>query len=136
MENVTLNQKEQGRLQVLNSLLAKHMTIEQASALMGLSIRHTRRILATYKEEGAAALAHGHRGRESGGGGRGPASVGAAHRTGRRRFRHHRQPRTPGVAANVAVGWGGGGGSGVAARVGDDDYRVACICSFNNLNLW
>ena len=65
MENVTLNQKEQGRLQVLNSLLAKHMTIEQASTLMGLSIRHTRRILAAYKEEGAAALAHGHRGRRA-----------------------------------------------------------------------
>ena len=65
MENVTLNQKEQGRLQVLNSLLAKHMTIEQASTLMGLSTRHTRRILAAYKEEGAAALAHGHRGRRA-----------------------------------------------------------------------
>ena len=60
-----MNQKEQGRLQVLNSLLAKHMTIEQASTLMGLSIRHTRRILAAYKEEGAAALAHGHRGRRA-----------------------------------------------------------------------
>ena len=60
-----MNQKEQGRLQVLNSLLAKHMTIEQASTLMGLSIRHTRRILAAYKEEGAAALAHGHRGRKA-----------------------------------------------------------------------
>ena len=50
MENVTLNQKEQGRLQVLNSLLAKHMTVEQASSLMGMSVRHTRRILAAYKE--------------------------------------------------------------------------------------
>ena len=65
MENVTLNQKEQVRLQVLNSLLAKHMTIEQASTLMGLSVRHTRRILAAYKEEGAATLAHGHRGRKA-----------------------------------------------------------------------
>jgi len=65
MENVTLNQKEQGRLQVLNSLLAKHMTIEQASTLMGVSIRQAWRILAAYKEEGAAALAHGHRGRRA-----------------------------------------------------------------------
>ncbi len=32
---------------------------------MGLSVRHTRRILAAYKEEGAAALAHGHRGRKA-----------------------------------------------------------------------
>ena len=65
MENVTLTQKEQTRLQVLNSLLAEHMTLEQAATLMGVSTRHTRRILAAYREEGAAALAHGHRGRRA-----------------------------------------------------------------------
>ena len=65
MEHVTLTQKEQTRLQVLNSLLAGHMTTEQAATLMGLSARHTRRILAAYREEGAAALAHGHRGRKA-----------------------------------------------------------------------
>ena len=32
---------------------------------MGLSTRHTRRILAAYRKEGAAALAHGHRGRRA-----------------------------------------------------------------------
>ena len=46
MENVTLKPKEQARLQVLNSLLAEHMTLDQAAALMGVSPRHTRRILA------------------------------------------------------------------------------------------
>ena len=56
--------KEQTRLQVLNSLLAEQMTLEQASTLMGISPRHTRRILALYREEGAAALAHGLRGRK------------------------------------------------------------------------
>ena len=30
---------------------------------MGVSARHTRRILAAYRQEGAAALAHGNRGR-------------------------------------------------------------------------
>ena len=65
MENVTLTQREQARLQVLNSLLAEHMTLEQAATLMGVSTRHTRRILAAYREEGAAALAHGHRGRRA-----------------------------------------------------------------------
>ena len=64
MENVTLTQKEQTRLQVLNSLLADHMALDQAAELMGLSPRHTRRILAAYQERGAAALAHGHRGRK------------------------------------------------------------------------
>ena len=58
-----MTQKEQTRLQVLNSLVADHMTIEQAAILMGVSTRHTRRILAAYRREGAAALAHGNRGR-------------------------------------------------------------------------
>ena len=62
METLTLTQREQARLQVLNSLLAGHMTIDQAATLMGVSTRHTRRILAAYREEGAAALSHGNRG--------------------------------------------------------------------------
>ena len=42
---VTLTQQEQARLQVLNNLLAGYMTTEQAATLMGVSTRHTRRIL-------------------------------------------------------------------------------------------
>ena len=56
--------KEQTRLQVLNSLLAEHMTLDQAAILIGVSPRHTRRILAAYRKKGAASLAHGHRGRK------------------------------------------------------------------------
>ena len=63
MENVTLTQKEQTRLQVLNSFLTEHIALDQAAELMGVSLRHTRRILAAYQERGAAARAHGHRGR-------------------------------------------------------------------------
>ena len=63
MENVTLTPKEQSRLQVLNSLAAEHITLDQAAELMGVTPRHVRRILAAYRERGAAALAHGHRGR-------------------------------------------------------------------------
>ena len=48
-EHVTLTQREQTRLQVLNSLMADHMTTEQAATLMGVSARHTRRILAAYR---------------------------------------------------------------------------------------
>ena len=62
MENVTLTAKEQTRLQVLNSLLAEHITLDQAATLMGVGPRHTRRVLAAYREKGAAAVAHGHRG--------------------------------------------------------------------------
>ena len=39
------------------------MTTEQAATSLGVSARHTRRILAAYSKEGAAALAHGNRGR-------------------------------------------------------------------------
>ena len=65
MENVTLTPKEQTRLQVLNSLMAEHMTLDQAATLMGVSTRHTRRMLAAYRERGVAAVAHGHRGRRA-----------------------------------------------------------------------
>ena len=58
-----MTQKEQARLQVLNSLLMEHIALGQAAELMGVSPLHTRRILAAYQERGAAALAHGHRGR-------------------------------------------------------------------------
>ena len=57
--------KEQTRLQVLNSLLAEHMTFDQAATLMGVSTRHTRRMLAAYREKEAAAIAYGHRGRKA-----------------------------------------------------------------------
>ncbi len=60
-----MTQKEQARLKILNSLLAEQITLEQAATLMRVSERHTRRILAAYREEGAAALAHGHRGRRA-----------------------------------------------------------------------
>ena len=63
MENVTLTPKEQTRLQVLNSFLTEHIALDQATELMGVSPRHTRRILSAYQERGAAAPAHGHRGR-------------------------------------------------------------------------
>ena len=59
-----MTQKEQTRLQILNSLLAEHIALDQAATLMGVSTRQTRRILAAYQERGAAAVAHGHRGRK------------------------------------------------------------------------
>ena len=58
-----MNHKEQSRLQILNSLLSGHMGLDQAAILMGVSTRHTRRLLPAYRVERAAALAHGHRGR-------------------------------------------------------------------------
>ena len=63
MEGLTLTQKEQTRLQVLNSVLADQVPVCQAAEVLGVSERHMRRILAAYRKEGAAALAHGNRGR-------------------------------------------------------------------------
>ena len=63
LHDVTLTPKEQSRLQVLNSLAAEQITLDQAAEVMGVTPRHVRRILAAYRERGAAALAHGHRGR-------------------------------------------------------------------------
>ena len=62
MENVILMPKEQARLQVLNSLLAEHITLDQAAEVMGIPPRHSRRMLKAYRENGATALAHGLRG--------------------------------------------------------------------------
>ena len=63
MKDVTLNQKEQARLSVLNSVLEYQVPIAEAAELLGVTQRHARRMLAAYREGGAAALAHGNRGR-------------------------------------------------------------------------
>ena len=46
-----------------NSVLEYQVPIAQAAELLGVSQRHARRLLAAYREQGAAALAHGNRGR-------------------------------------------------------------------------
>jgi len=61
---VTLSKKEQNRLLVLNQVGAGRISGQQAAEVMGISLRHTRRLMAAYRKEGAAALAHGNRGRK------------------------------------------------------------------------
>jgi len=63
MEGLTLTTKEQNRLQTLNGVLEKHWPMREAAKIMGVSERQGWRILAAYRKEGAAALAHGNRGR-------------------------------------------------------------------------
>ena len=58
-----MNQQEQARIQVLNSVLEYQLPIAQAAEIMGVSERHTKRLLAAYRKDGPAALAHGNRGR-------------------------------------------------------------------------
>ena len=63
MRELTLSMREQARLQVLNRVLGGECIVAQAAELMGVSERHGWRLLAAYRKEGAAALAHGNRGR-------------------------------------------------------------------------
>ena len=58
-----MKQREQARIQVLNTVLEHHLPISQAAEIMGISERHAKRLLAAYRNEGAGALAHGNRGR-------------------------------------------------------------------------
>ena len=58
-----MNQQEQARIQVLNSVLEYQLPIAQAAEIMGVSERHSKRLLAAYRKVGPAALAHGNRGR-------------------------------------------------------------------------
>ena len=62
---VTLNIKEQKRLTVLNDLDSRLLTIREASVALGITVRHVSRVRARYRLQGAAALAHGNRGRPS-----------------------------------------------------------------------
>jgi predicted DNA-binding protein (UPF0251 family) len=63
MKELTLTANEQKRLQVLNQVMAREVAVGDAANVLGLSERHTWRLLAEYRKEGAAALVHGNRGR-------------------------------------------------------------------------
>ena len=65
MKGLTLTTREQSRIAVLNGVLEREATVAEAAGLMGVSERHAWRLLAAYRKEGAAAVAHGNRGRRS-----------------------------------------------------------------------
>ena len=52
-----MNKKEQMRLVVLNKIEMGKMVGREAVEVLGLSLRHVRRILVAYRKEGATALA-------------------------------------------------------------------------------
>lgn len=58
-----MNQKEQQRVMVLNRVERGELVGREGATLIELSLRQTRRLLAAYREEGVAAIAHGNRGR-------------------------------------------------------------------------
>ena len=63
MKGLTLSQREQARLETLNRVLEGQLRASEAAMVLGVSERHTWRMLAAYRREGAAAVAHGNRGR-------------------------------------------------------------------------
>jgi hypothetical protein len=63
-EVLTLNRKEQNRVMILNQIETKKLSIEKGATLVKLSERQVWRLLAGYRKEGAAAIAHGNRGRK------------------------------------------------------------------------
>lgn len=63
-EKVTLTMKEQRRLMVISEVERGGMRGGEAAQLLGLSLRHFRRMIAAYRKDGAVALAHGNRGRK------------------------------------------------------------------------
>jgi transposase len=62
-ETISLDSRAQQRLYVLTHVLAGELTVDEAGRILRLSTRHTRRLLDRYRDEGAAALVHGNRGR-------------------------------------------------------------------------
>src|SRR6516225_9960067 len=64
-ETITLNQKEQHRVHILTRLQGGILRAAEAASLLGLSVRHLRRLLARFRRHGAAAVSHGNRGRPS-----------------------------------------------------------------------
>src|SRR6267143_3571533 len=62
-DRITLTRSEQRRLLVLNHLRSGALVNSNAASLLGISVRQVRRLRRRYEAEGAAALAHGNRGR-------------------------------------------------------------------------
>src|SRR5512141_3434287 len=64
-ERLTLTTKELKRLKVLELVEAERMTVVDAAQMLGISERQCWRIVARYRQAGAAGLTHGNRGRPS-----------------------------------------------------------------------
>jgi transposase len=64
-QRVIMTNKELKRVQVVQEMAASRITGVQAAELLGLSVRQVRRLVARYREQGPAGLAHGNRGKAS-----------------------------------------------------------------------
>ena len=60
---MAVQQFEEARRYVLDRVIAGDLQSSQAAEILGIGERHAWRLLAAYRARGAAALAHGNRGR-------------------------------------------------------------------------
>src|SRR5687767_1404802 len=60
---IVLTHEEQRRLKVLSEVREGRLLAAEGARLLGLSVRHCQRLLAGFRRDGPAALAHGNRGR-------------------------------------------------------------------------
>ena len=61
---VTLSRKEQTRLMVIDEMGRGEVRGRDGAVVLGVSLRHMRRMVAAYRREGVGALTHGNRGRK------------------------------------------------------------------------
>jgi transposase len=64
-EIITLSRREMQRMQVLEQVVRKTVSLKAGAALMKVSYRQAKRLLARYRREGPKGLAHRHRGRSA-----------------------------------------------------------------------
>lgn len=64
-EHIILSQREMQRLQVLEQVVRKTLSLKEGSGLMRVSYRQAKRLVNRYLREGPKGLAHRHRGRSA-----------------------------------------------------------------------
>jgi hypothetical protein len=65
METLNMSKRERERLAILAGVQRKELTLVQASGVLGLGYRQTKRVWRRYGAEGEAGLVHRGRGRPS-----------------------------------------------------------------------
>lgn len=64
METISMSTKEINRLEVMQKLEGKRLKQKEASVILGVSVRQIKRLLKSYRSEGAKGLVCKHRGRK------------------------------------------------------------------------
>jgi transposase len=62
-EHITMSQKEVDRLEVIQATVSKQILQSDAAAQLGLSVRQIKRLVKRYRQDGAAGLISGRRGK-------------------------------------------------------------------------